>query len=85
MKATKDILCGAVACSYLFLFAGCADSLWHLAQASPSLGRLSDRMNERALQRRLSSDPLAELSANVAAGDYRFQGILDTQTLPNRE
>jgi hypothetical protein len=59
------------------LFAGCSDSLWYIAQSLPSLSRLSDRMNERALDKRLSGDPLRELDENISHGDYRFLGLSD--------
>ena len=59
------------------LLAGCSDSLWHVAQSSPSLSRLSDRMNDRALNKRLNGDPLRELDENISRGDYRFLGLSD--------
>lgn len=37
-------------------------------------------MNERALQRQFTGDPIAELDANTAAGSYQFQGLSNTDT-----
>ena len=59
-----------------FLLPACSDALWHAAQL-PGLRGVSDRMNDRALQQRLASDPVRELAQNTAQGDYRFRGLMD--------
>ena len=77
MTVRRQLFLAAAFCISAALFTGCADSLWHVAQSSPSLSRLSDRMNERALDKRLSGDPLRELDQNIHQGDYRFRGLSD--------
>jgi hypothetical protein len=77
MTAQRQIILMAALSVTAAMFAGCSDSLWHVAQSSPSLSRLSDRMNERDLNKRFSGDPLRELDENISHGDYRFLGLSD--------
>jgi hypothetical protein len=71
------VIGGAVAS--VFMLSACADLLWESAQL-PGLRELNDRMNQRALERRLSGDPLKELALNTAQGDYSYMGIEDRFT-----
>ena len=76
MKATNylGLIVGGILC--LYLFSACSDILWQATQL-PGLRSVSDRMNDRALQRRLGGDPIQELNENTQQGDYRFLGLAD--------
>jgi hypothetical protein len=59
----------------MIFLSGCSDAAWHLAQ-TPAFSGFNDRMNERALERSISSDPIAQLQQNTKGGDTFFRGIM---------
>jgi hypothetical protein len=82
MKSIKLPVFAACTIVLTLLLSGCGETLWHAAQV-PGLRGVSDRMNDRALQRRLSGDPLQELDQTTQQGDYRFLGLMDTDNNRN--